>query len=1390
MTIPHAFAEPAERPTPVILHPHPFSSETRQMTVHEGATIGEIVGVSGIPEQYWGFVRVWVDDVEVPRDAWLRVRPKVGRHVYVKITPQGGGGSGKNVLASILMLIVTIGAAIFAPMIAGALFPALTGAGLKIATGLIGAGISMVGALLVSALIPPPQQGDGLASQLALLSGVRNQFAPYADIPRIFGKRRVYPLQAARPYTEAQGTKRYLRVLLCAGFGPLQITNIKIGETPILNYQNIEVQTREGWAPAHLAFGNFPAGKSVDTPQTLFTKSVQEDSFAALLDHNPDGSGPGPWVTRRTEDDTSEVSLDITFPFGLARFNDKGNTEETTVLVDVQYRKVGTVTWLPAVWSGPDVDDGTNTNGQLTGTDKSRTPTIRGGRIVLPEAGQYDVRLRRATEQLLPEKKYAQRVDWTTLRSIKYENPIAMDGLALIALRMQATDQFNGLPDTINCEVQSYLPAFNGSTWTWALTSNPAWAYADVMRRRGTEGIILDSRIDLAGIRSWALACAANAPNGDPDYWRFDGIFERGGIFTALKQIAAHGRASFTIRDGKYSVVRDVAQTVPIQHITPRNSWGYSGQKAFVDLPHALKIKFVNAAEGFQEDEVIVYDDGRNESNSTKFEALDLPGCTSAAQAWREGRYYLAVGQLRPEEHQVSMDIEALRCTLGDYVLLAHDVLSVGLGSGRILQRLTNGSQVTGYVLDQEVPYRSGRSHVLRVRLATGDSLLYSLAVVQGSANVSTVSLLAPIPLSGAADEGDLFIFGLADRESAPMIVKRIEPSNDLVARVTLVDAQPGVWTADTAAIPNFRTYITDQTPVPQKAPPVPTFTLVSDESVVIRLADGTLQDRIGVTINPLSGGNVDVAGFDVQWRPTLEAEYRQALASSTNIRNVFIAPVEQGVAYDVRVRSVSRFGINSDWRTITGHVVIGKTTPPSAVTGFTVTGGVDGFQLSWEDNPEVDVIGYRVRRGASWSQSVQVTALATGTSFFVQGNSAAAQTFHIRAVDAIGLLSEATTSATGTLAPPANVTRFEVYPQEDYIRAAWDVVAGTGVEYEVRNGDSWATARVVGRSAGNTMTVKWPTRTGGSPIFLIRARSSAGIYSPTAYLTSVAQIPIPNRNIILDVDYAATTWPGVRHDMTAVGSGAGSTLKVDLAPDGLTYGSAEYTHKVTLPANYYARNWLEYALVASGGGGVTWAAASFSWEAAGSATTWLGEVDPETQAEASAYIAIGGITSGAEVVEGWQLDGSLVGAKGTTPSTSTGASYQDCHYTDGLLVDPTVRVGWTVSVPSTFTQMFDFRPTAAMTNDCTLLTLINGANRLALSYIAATDTFVLEDHLGRSVDLQVPNDVGDVITFCITQSVTTRALYAFTRRHPTVLSASATFAPPGNYTQLALYAA
>ena len=116
----------------------------------------------------------------------------------------------------------------------------------------------------------------------------------------------------------------------------------------------------------------------------------------------------------------------------------------------------------------------------------------------------------------------------------------------------------------------------------------------------------------------------------------------------------------------------------------------------------------------------------------------------------------------------------------------------------------------------------------------------------------------------------------------------------------------------------------------------------------------------------------------------------------------------------------------------------------------------------------------------------------------------AAERVFHIKAIDEVGLLSPTASSVSAAVSPPDGVTAFDVVPQGDHVRASWEPVDGSGVEYELRAGLTWGTGRFVGRAAGNHLVALWPIRDATDETFWIKAVSPAGLYSDmAAYATT-----------------------------------------------------------------------------------------------------------------------------------------------------------------------------------------------------------------------------------------------------------------------------------------------
>lgn len=640
----------------------------------------------------------------------------------------------------------------------------------------------------------------------------------------------------------------------------------------------------------------------------------------------------------------------------------------------------------------------TNTTGHFLYTAAKATAHLVTARVIFPARGQYEVRVTRTASDE-SANTVRDRITWTTLNSIAYQAPVTAAGHALVALRIRATEQLNGVIQEFSAIGTSLLKTWDGAAWTdWTESKNPAWVYADILCGSANARALDRSRLDTAALKTWADDCAAAGIE-------FNGIFDfRTTVFEAARDVAAVGRASFHMRDGLYSVAQDKPQATPVQHFTPRNSWGYSGTRRFVDLPHAVKVRFLNRDRDWQQDERIVPDDGWTTDTASVFEVLELFGIDSADEAWKRGRFQIANARLRPEEHAFHADVEHIVCNRGDLIRFSHDVPLFGLGYGRLKAVNVDGSSnVTAAALDAEIVMEAAKSYALRIRRANGVSVVAGIDTVAGGQ--TSVTFTTPIPAASAPAAGDLFLFGISGQESVELIVTGIEPRSDHSALITCVDYAPAVYAADAGAIPPFDSQIsTPATWTRQPAAPV-IESIASDETVLVLTPDGGYQAVIRATISIPAGGAVPPDGLEVAWRISGSDAWESLSLAQLSPAVATLHGVAAGQTYDIRARTTGSAGESSDW-TETTHTVVGAATAPPGVTDLLLRN--DG--LIWSHEQPRDHAGYRVRyhagTSAEWETATAAhIGLVTDTPFPVASlvSGGGLMTFLVKAVDLAG---------------------------------------------------------------------------------------------------------------------------------------------------------------------------------------------------------------------------------------------------------------------------------------------------------------------------------------------------------------------------------------------------
>lgn len=1004
--------------------PHPLRVERDVRFCPEGQTIREMIEGAGVDPALRAYAVVFIGGQVVPEEWWGRVRPRAGAHVELRVVPTGGGG-GKNPLRIILTLVVVAASAFLGPALGASIFgvSASTAVIGSVTAGAIGkALIGLAGFVLTSVLIPSrPPKLPSLSGQAntdsptLFIQGARNDVRPFAPVPAVLGRHRMSPPYAAQPYTEVVGDNQYVRLLFVWGAAPLgiDVSSFRIGETPLSSFEGVQIQ--------HSSDGS---------PLSLFSNNIQQEDLSIFLEQATS------WETRTTERDADEISVDVTFPNGLVHFNDEGARSTRTATMEIEYRRVGTGTWLKPVYSATTVPPQWIVSDVISMTH-NRTAAVRHGfRWPVSPRGQYEVRVRRVsadtTSSLIVDKFY-----WTALRTIINEDPVQSPvPLEKTAIRIKATDQLNGVVNTFSGIVTSIGPVWNGSTWTNAQTRNPAGLARLVLQGPMNADPVPDSRLDLPSFQAFHVFCANQG-------FQFNMVRDFAStVWETLVDVCAAGRGMPTIVDGKWSIIIDQPQSVPVSHITPRNSFDFMIEKPFVTPPHAWRIRFPNELQDYRQDERRVYFDGYSEGTATRFESIELPGITHPDQVQRHGRYRARSALQQQERWSFSQDMEFLVYRRGDRVTVTHDVLLVGLASGRIKDFVVNGSNdITVLVFDEPVDMNSSESYGVVLRTIAGGIIFRQVNAIDGE-GITAVALLTAIPAIGgepAVARGELFSFGLHGLERDDAQVVSIQPDADFRARVTCVPYRSVIYDVDAEEIPEFDSKLTPLVPVP-----TPKIRGVVTNETVLTLGPGeSLQTRIAVDFDPIDDNRLDAPQLRVQGRPSgTNGPFYNMAVDETSESRVIVRGVQDGQTWDLRLRFEIAGRIPGAWAYTYNNLVVGKSTPPDKLQNLTIsTFGGQAF-LRWDPPTTLDVEfgGYVLFRhspaftGATWGSSTSIGRAARARTLLAT-LPLKPGTYLARVVDSVGRYSTEVTSVTTkqasvhTFASVASIAEHSTFP-------------------------------------------------------------------------------------------------------------------------------------------------------------------------------------------------------------------------------------------------------------------------------------------------------------------------------------------------------------------------
>lgn len=810
---------------------------------------------------------------------------------------------------------------------------------------------------------------------------------------------------------------------------------------------------------------------------------------------------------------------------------------------------------------------------------------------VPPNPGGYQVRTRRLNSDVTePDdtNRYMHDVQLQTVTGYTNRKPVIDPPnckVARTAMRIRATDQLNGQIEGINALVQTICLDWDAENreWKHAITNNPASLFRYVLQHPANAMRITEdetySRIDMEALEDWHEYCTENG-------LEFNAIVASSrSVLDVLRDIAAAGRASPTTINGKWSIVIDRPRVDIVQHFTPHNSWGFESTKRLPKRPDGLKVTFNNEERGFQEEEIIVYAAGKNETNSEVFEQISLPGITKPDLVKMHTRWHFAQATLRPEIYSLNTDLEYIVATRGDRVKVMHDVTMWGLSSGRIKDRVNAAGTILD--LDEPVPMKAGVNYSIRIRSSNGSSVVRNLVPVAFDNYYSRITLTEGTTVSEVSSS-DLFMFGEVNTESNDLIILGIEPYGTSSAKITLTDYSPEIYNVD-YRLNNF--YVPEFDSKVSRPPELliysvtvaPTITsVVSDETVLERLSPGVFKYNLKIGYRHAPDLPERVTGVEVQidYAEDVIDNWLSTGRVPLNQLAVTFGDVVEGDQYKIRARYVVDDGRTGPWSPVVTHTIVGKTTPPSAVSGFTKTFEAQSatFKLEWQANTEIDIKGYEIRTSDSgWGTPGYVFAGSELSYRVPVPANNAVVTYYIRAVDYSNNYSTVSAVQNTTIAPPSipkNITYTYSIQSTTGTTAIidWDTPDTVNLpisHYEIKLIKPTGTAVVNSLTTEYMTLVDWLAATTAE----VTAVDSIGNRSPTASISmpkappqqpGVVTYSVTDSSIVLDwPDSAPGSLPVAGYEVRSADSNWGNS----------SYIARVSGSKVIIPSNVLGTN-------------------------------------------------------------------------------------------------------------------------------------------------------------------------------------------------------------------------
>lgn len=886
----------------------------------QGLTLAEMVELAmpGLPETGLARLRVsivgprgaWV----IERTVWHRVRPAAGMTVVVRLVP------GKGQVGTILSVVVTVAAIALGQLWA---LPLATTLGIStgVAGALITAGVGIAGNLLLQALFPAREKESG-AKPHYTVEGFRNSLNPDGDMPMVMGEHRFAPPFAMTPYSQIIGDDQYVSLLLLVGLGPHEIGGIRIGDTPLAEFNDVEIEIREGY--------------ETDPPHTLISQQVVEERVGVTL------TGPAKPETRATPRDITRTEIDLHFPAGMVWRKTDGTERLWWIVVRIEQRLAGTDSWElvqeHTIWA------------------KQNYPFFRTFGWDHPSRGQYEVRVVRLSEESTTSL-VTDKCVWYALRGIRPEYPLHFDEpVASIAMRIKVTNQINGGVDNVNCVAKRVCPDWDHTTRTWITrpTRNPASLARFVRQGIGTAKPRSAAQLHLDEYADWHDFCRRKGLS-------YDRVHDTAAPIREVEaSIAAAGRAAIRDDGRALGVIIDRPQSIIVDHLSEVNSDAFRGEITYLSPPDAFRVKFPDRSRDYESAERIIPWPGHS-GPIRLTEDLPLPGKTDPAEIWiaaRRRQYELIHRRERWTREQDGLLRQATR---GDLVAMSHKLLEATSAAAFVTS--VSGTLI---LLDTDVELQPDVTYGVQFRLgqteqSLGEVVTREIAAVAGPTRALRLVSPGPVP-----EPSSHLAIGPLSQVTVQAIVHAVESAGRMRSRLTLLPAAPIIDVlTDLEVPPAWDGRIGAEVPQAETPPPAP---------IIIDVSAGGEETgtpgRVLVQLQP-AASSIPVVRFEVRHRLVGAPGWSGPASGLAGTGSVFFGGYLADDEVELQAQSISAAGVASSW-TASTTVTIGADdvviAPPVSLTAVAVEDAIELTATAGDDGLTYRMRFWQMPAGAPWT--------------------------------------------------------------------------------------------------------------------------------------------------------------------------------------------------------------------------------------------------------------------------------------------------------------------------------------------------------------------------------------------------------------------------------------